>query len=131
MLELVVTGDDRAARWLRTKSGNLIGIVTPVFLDAGRRVVKGLQEGYQTRGNPASYVRTGTYGRRTQSRHFANQNRITVNVFNMTPYAKWVGVKETQARVHEGRWPTDVEILQREAPRIESEISGALIRGLH
>lgn len=126
-----VEGVDFASKWFRTRSGTLIRIVEPAFVKGGRRVIAGMQEGYQSRGNASSYVRTGTYGRKFQQRLSKTINRITVNVYNLTPYAKWVGVKSTQAYVHRGRWPTDVDILKREGPKITEAVTGALIRGLH
>lgn len=126
-----VTGVREAVRYFQTRSGKLIRIVEPAFVRIGQRVASILQEGYQSRGNADVYVRTGTYGRKTQTRKFIGRSEIVVNVYNLTPYAKWVGAAATQARVHKGRWPTDMEALRRVKSDAIEEVSGALIRGLH
>lgn len=125
-----VYGVEESARAFRHRAGKLTKIVKPVLLRLGDRVIHSLQEGYQTRGNPDVYVRTGTYGRKMQKRHRVTRRGITVNVYNLTPYAKWVGVERTQARVHRHVWPTDMQVLRGERPRVLKELSGALIRGL-
>lgn len=126
-----IQGVDYAARWFRTRSGKLVKIITPALVAGGDRIIQNLQRGYQTPGDARVYRRTGTYGRKMQKRFWANRTAVKVNVYNLTPYAKWVGVANTQAQVHRGRWPTDVQALKEEGPTIVEDVSAALIRGLH
>lgn len=131
VIQIEVKGVDYASRWFRSRSGKLIQIVTPAFVRAGELARRGLLRGYDTPGDAEVYRRTGTYGRKTQVRKWARSGFIQVNVYNLTPYAKWVGVSDTQAWFHRGTWPTDVEVLKEITPEVVEEVSGALIRGLH
>lgn len=125
-----VEGVDSTRRWFRSRSGRLIRIVTPAFVNAGELVRRELLRGYDRPSTASAYRRTGTYGRKMQIRRRNRIDSVWVNVYNLTPYAKWVGVQKTQSPVHHGRWPTDVEVLKKLAPDIVEEVSGALIRGL-
>lgn len=128
--KITVQGIEPAVRYFRSRSGKIIPIVTPAFRKAGEWVRREMLRGYDTPGNPDVYVRTGTYGRKMQIRQWARSGEIVVNVYNLTPYAHYVGVKPSQAWMHRGKWPTDEDTLKDLAPDIIDEVSGALIRGL-
>ena len=131
-ISIEVLGVKETSRYFRSRSGRLIPIVEPVFKNAGRRVVSRLVSGYdRRRGDAGVYIRTGTYGRRMQMKTITTINRIRVHIFNMTPYAPYVGSHARQAWMHRDFWTTDVEALGAEKHQIVREVSAALIRGLH
>ena len=116
-----------AVRYFRTRQGRLLAEVRPAFLGAGRRIMQRLAL-YPQQPRGANYVRTGTLGRRWQMRDTMGGGRIHVNVYNATWYAPYVQSKTYQARVHRGRWLTDVDALKSERGRVLDDVSGALIR---
>ena len=131
-ISIEVQGVQATSRYFRSKAGRIIPIVEPVFKNAGRRVVSRLVSGYdRRRGNVGVYIRTGTYGRRMQMKSTATSSRVRVHIFNMTPYAPYVGSHARQSWMHRDFWPTDVEALGAEKHQIVREVSAALIRGLH
>lgn len=129
MFSMELTGQDEATRWFSTKSAQLIPMVTPHFLNTGRKVMRILSE-YPAQPTSSRYVRTGTLGRRNQMRHTVMPLRIAVNVYNMTSYAPYVLNTAAQAS-HLRHWTnTDTRVLKRVRPQLIEEVSGALIRGL-
>lgn len=60
----------------------------------------------------STYRRTGTLGRRWQFVTEIKPFRVVANVFNTTSYAPFVEGSMTQARIHQGRWPTDEQVVE-------------------
>lgn len=50
---------------------------------------------------------------------------------NDTPYARWVQSRDTQARVHQGRWKTVEDVQEELAPLAEQELEAAGNRALN
>lgn len=50
-------------------------------------------------------------------------------VYNPTEYAHWVQARKFQARMHQGIWQTDQEVLNESKPQIVSYVTEALRRG--
>lgn len=66
----------------------------------------------------SSYVRTGTLGRRWASDTAVKPFRAVAIVSNITSYAPFVQGDGTQARIHQGRWRTDVQIVDENTDKI-------------
>lgn len=71
----------------------------------------------QRRGS--SYRRTGTLGRRWETRVESASGGVRGRVGNYTvDYAPLVQSHRFQARVHRGRWQTDQQVIERETETI-------------
>lgn len=71
--------------------------------------------------------RTGQYGGAWMTTVSRTATTVTAETKNPTNYAGWVGSEDRQARFHRGRWPTDVKILEAEAPRLLAGVQQRVI----
>lgn len=88
-------------------------LVTP--MQAGLFRLEGRMKEYPQARPSSKYVRTGTLGRRwvtTPVKHIAEG--LYGSLGNNTPYGPWVQSSAFQARVHAGRWSTDLEVMNEE-----------------
>lgn len=96
----------------------------PVSARTGRKGARSFRLGYR---------RTGTYGRRWTVRIIKSGNGLQGKVGNNVPYGPYVGSKQYQARVHQGRWNTDDQVVREEQTAIladyQREIDRALAEG--
>ena len=79
----------------------------------------------------SSYRRTGTLGRRWTMVVNQYPGMIATEVGNNTKYAPWVQSDQFQAKVHAGRWKTDVQVLRDNTSsilRILESAAAALFR---
>lgn len=72
--------------------------------------------------------RTGQYGGAWMVNMQQGNGMVAAEVKNPTNYAGWVGSEERQARFHRGRWPTDVKILEAEAPNLLADVQRRMER---
>jgi hypothetical protein len=82
---------------------------------------------YPPQRTGSRYVRTGTLGRRWTTLIVAEGDSLFGKVGNNTEYAPQVQSKELQAKVHEGVWQTDEQVMQEEKAFIEGEFT-AMVR---
>jgi hypothetical protein len=81
----------------------------------------------------SGYRRTGTLGRRwtqTQPSVTMSTTELVVKVGNNTKYGPWVQNEQFQARVHRGRWQTDVRVLSDLSGQIQNDLDAAVQRAL-
>jgi hypothetical protein len=124
----VVTGQREAASAFRSRSGKIVPILRPVFMNAGRDV-RDLFKSYPPQPPRSVYVRTGTLGRRWATRQINRRNVLGVSVYNTTSYAPYVQSSERQVEWLRHWTNTDRNVLREVAPGLVRNISGALIRG--
>lgn len=76
------------------------------------------------------YKRTGTYGRRWTTRVTASGGGLVGKVGNNVAYGPYVGSKQFQARVHQGRWNTDDQVVREEQPAIVADFQATIDKAL-
>jgi hypothetical protein len=127
LMEAKIEGADEAIAKLKRLGADLIGIVEPAFQRGGYRVENELKE-YPPQ-EPTDYVRTNLLGKSTFMEPMVRTaDELRLNLGSPLTYAPFVRSKALQAWMHEGRWPTDEDILAAEIPRTSSEMSAALRR---
>lgn len=67
--------------------------------------------------------RTGQYGGGWQMNSTRTVSQAISEIYNPVEYAGWVGSAERQARMHRGRWPTDLKILTKETPLVIADVA--------
>lgn len=110
---------------LEAKLGRAAAVATirPPMERAVRRIQADLAK-YPSPPAGTKYRRTGTLGRRWTAE--VRDGGLTGVVGNNTPYAQWVEAAEYQAKVHQGRWPTDEEVLEKEKGAIVADFEKAI-----
>lgn len=63
-------------------------------------------------------TRSGTLGRRWTHAITKTNDGMEGRVGNNVPYGPWVQSQRFQARFHQGRWPTDEQVMQELRPGI-------------
>lgn len=74
----------------------------------------------------STYVRTGTLGRRWTTKIDRNGGGLVGTVGNSTSYGPFVQSKQFQARVHRGRWQTDVDVAERNQRSIINDFEATI-----
>lgn len=74
----------------------------------------------------SSYVRTGTLGRTWTTRVTKLFGGLEGRAGNVTRYAPDVQSKRFQARVHQGRWQTDEQVLNKNMKSILDDFEKAI-----
>lgn len=127
LMEAKIEGADEAIAKLKRLGADLIGIVEPAFQRGGQRVEDELKE-YPEQGS-SDYRRTHVLGNSTFIDPMVRTaDELRLNLGSPVSYAPFVRSKALQAWMHEGRWPTDEDLLAAEIPRTSSEMSAALRR---
>ena len=128
MAQIEIQGIDALFR----KLGNVGAIATlrPPMQRGVFRLQAGMAK-YPAQRAGSSYVRTGTLGRRWVAPPIKETaNGIIGTVGNNTKYGPWVQSSAFQAKVHQGRWQTDADVVEKEQGAIvadfENAIQGAL-----
>lgn len=83
------------------------------------------------RRGTVSTRRTKTLGRRWTQRLSQGGGVLRGEIGNNTEYGPWVQSKEWQAGFHRGRWTTDQDVLDAEAPTVEAEANRLIARKLN
>jgi len=78
----------------------------------------------------SKYVRTGTLGRRWTSKLNRNANGVIGTIGNNTDYGPWVQSDAFQARVHQGRWQTDRQVVGEQEAAIVADFEQAIARAI-
>ena len=78
----------------------------------------------------SSYRRTGTLGRLWTTRIESSSDGLTGKVGNRIHYAPWVQSERFQAKVHQGRWQTEVNVAEKETPAIVADFERAIREAL-
>ncbi|GIV82775.1 MAG: hypothetical protein KatS3mg051_2129 [Anaerolineae bacterium] len=123
-ISISVSGLDRLERKLRNAS-RVLDVAEPPLHRGGLRVQRRMQD-YPPPPPRSRYIRTGTYGRRWTTRVERSRNQVRVRVGNNTSYAPLVGSSQFQARIHRGRWTTDMQALEQELPVIQRDLQRAI-----
>lgn len=76
------------------------------------------------------YKRTGTYGKRWTTRVMSSGDGLVGKVGNNVKYGPYVGSKQFQARVHQGRWNTDDQVVREEQAAIVADFAREIDRAL-
>lgn len=127
LIEARIEGADEAIAKLRGLGADLLGIVEPALQRGGYRVENELKEYPQQ--EPTDYVRTNLLAKTTfMDPVVRSGDEVRLNLGSPLPYAPFVRSKALQAWMHEGRWPTDEDILGAEMPKMTSEMGAALRR---
>lgn len=93
----------------------------PVSARTSRRGARAFRGGYR---------RTGTYGRRWTTRVTKSGEGLVGKVGNNVAYGPYVGSARWQAKVHQGRWNTDDQVIKEEAPAIVADFAREIDRAL-
>lgn len=125
--EIEVIGDAQVTRAIRERKHEVIGVVAKPIKRAGYRA-QSLIKRYPPQVSSSGYVRTGTLGRRWQVQTQESSSNIRITVYNLTDYGRYVQAAATQAYMHIGVWPTNVQIVDIIAPGTIDEVKGELIR---
>lgn len=78
----------------------------------------------------SGYRRTGTYRRRWTTQITGAGEGLVGKVGNNTRYAPYVGSARWQAKIHQGRWNTDDQVVKEEAPAILADFTREIDRAL-
>lgn len=76
------------------------------------------------------YKRTGTYGKRWATQVVVSGNGVQGRLGNNTRYAPYVGSKQFQARIHQGRWNTDDQVVREEQAAIVADYQATIDKAL-
>ena len=105
-----------------------IPIIAPAFEPSGRHV-EGQFKAYPPAPPGSAYNRTGQYGGSWELDTAVGSKSVVTELRNPTAYAGWVGSAERQARVHQNRWVTDIQLLTIEQPILLDKVRELLISG--
>lgn len=78
----------------------------------------------------SSYIRTGTLGRRWTTQVTETSDGLTGKTGNNTSYGPFVQSQMFQAAVHQGRWQTDEQVLERNREAIQADFERTIQREL-
>jgi hypothetical protein len=130
MIEFKVVG---AQRWIKIllRMSRIGDVLEPVMRAWSEEVVRRRLAGmgnYAPKRAGQRYIRTGTLGAGWGTRKRESSRRsVTYSIYNTVSYSKWVVGRDTQARVHRGRWWIAVHRVASEAPKLAREIKRAVI----
>lgn len=114
-IQFTLIGEEQIAGIVRQISGDE-WLKTPATL-TGATLQKELAT-YPPPPANSSYTRTGTLGRRWAADIGVKPFNALSIVSNTTSYAPFVQGDDTQARIHQNRWRTDVQILDQNTEKI-------------
>lgn len=104
-------------------------------MEAGLALLHDDMARYPAPPSGSTYRRTGDYGRAFTERIVPQGNGLYGELGNAVRsrrtgrgYGPYVGDEHRQAKVHQGRWRTDLEAMQRNEPQIRSYFDQALQR---
>lgn len=125
------TNVDEVIARLRRYQADLPAIVRPPLDRGGLRVEAGMKP-YPPPPPNSRYVRgapphSEKLGSRWTSRSISGPGFVGREVGNTASYGPWVQSRELQARVHQGRWQTDEDVIMRELPATVSDVRQALV----
>lgn len=117
---------------LRRYQADLLAIVAPPLDQGGLRVEGGMKpspapppNSRYVRGAPPHSEKLVT---RWTTRRIAGDGFRGREVGNSASYAPWVQSRELQARVHQGRWQTDEDVIREALPETVRAVERALIQ---
>jgi len=122
-LQFEVQGVEELARVMRSVRD--VRRLEKPFTNAGMEFARYMNV-YPPPTSRQTYVRTGRYGREWEVRTGTQGAGINTTYENFAPYSIYVGSKESQARVHRGRWRTDEQGIQHIQPRLLEESKKAI-----
>ena len=93
----------------------------PVSARTSRRGARAFRRGYR---------RTGTYRRRWITRISKSGDGLVGKVGNNVAYGPYVGSKQFQAKIHQGRWNTDDQVVKEESPAIVADFAREIDKAL-
>lgn len=114
-----------AARELERRGMRILEVLEGP-LDRGAIRIEAAMKVYPSPPPGSKYRRTGTLGRRWTTRPIRRADEVGREVGNKTAYAPVVQSEDLQAALHRGRWQTDAQVLQREAPRLLRDVENTL-----
>lgn len=94
------------------------------------QVLEGAMKVYPAQHAGSSYIRTGTLGRRWTTNVRPRRDGVEGRVGNNTQYAPFVQADRFQARVHQGRWQTDVDVVRQHERAIVADFERAIAKAL-
>ena len=83
---------------------------------------------YPTKKPGSSYIRQGTLGRRWTTAVQQSAHGMTGKVGNNTSYGPFVQSSQFQANVHQGRWQTDEDVLERNRTDIMADFNATVAK---
>jgi hypothetical protein len=116
-MTIKLLGAEEYSRALRARPG----IVHRHFIKATKKSVMELNKRankYPPASPTSTYIRTGTLGKRWTTLVNAQLGNVRGQVRNFTPYGPYVMGTEDQAWMHQGRWKTEIMILEEAEERI-------------
>lgn len=157
VLDVRLDGMDEAIAELQALNADLLGIVEPAFVRGALRVEDVLKEypappaagewARQTSpkqkaaffarlktngaGQSDHYRRTGTLGRRWTTKRIRTTTMVGAEIGNNTEYGRWVQDDALQARMHRGRWVTDVQALEQVDEDVVDDVRSELVNALN
>lgn len=108
---------------------DLFDLIEPVIATGAIRVERRMKE-YPPARSGQRYRRTGTLGRRWTHRIVRSPSGVTAEIGNNTRYAPWVQSEQMQRGSFRGRWGTDQQALESEAPLLEADAERIVVRAL-
>ena len=78
----------------------------------------------------SSYIRTGTLGRRWTTQVTETADGLTGKTGNNTSYGPFVQSQMFQAAVHQGRWQSDQQVMDRNRESIQADFERTIQREL-
>lgn len=127
MAEITIKGIDK----LIAKLGRIEA--TDILRQSMQRSVFRLQAAmakYPTQRAGSNYRRTGTLGRRWTTKVAQNGDKLIGTVGNSTSYGPFVQSAMFQAAVHQGRWQTDEQVVEKERPAIVDDFKRTIDKEL-
>jgi hypothetical protein len=116
---------------LQRYQADLLAIVRKPLEDGGLRVEGGMKP-YPAPPPNSTYVRgapprSEKLGSRWTSRSISGPGWVGREVGNNASYGPWVQSRELQARVHQGRWQTDEDVIREALPLTVRDVERALV----
>lgn len=125
-IRIAVTGVDAALARLE-RVGNIRWAVAPA--EAAMRRLEYVMARYPVARLGSKYVRTGVLGKGwTVDPARVVGARVVTKLGNNVEYAPWVQSRMLQARVHRGRWTTEVQAVEQNMSEISALFRAAIER---
>lgn len=119
MLTTHLQGEEEADRFLQ--SLQTPGFLRPTFEMIGAQLNTDLAT-YPPPPPDSTYRRTNTLGRNWTHEETIGLMSIQTALGNVTPYARYVQDEDYQADVHQGRWQTTADVLERREQWIINQV---------
>lgn len=127
-MEIEIVGLEELMRLVDRVQSNAI-LRTPMI--SSLVLLRGQLAHYPAVTPNSSYRRTGTLGRSWTHSVSEMADGLQGEVGTNVRYAPYVQSQERQARVHQGRWPTDEQVIRQNEARIRAIFADAVQQAIN